>query len=289
MGSLRQIGAGFLLGVISIAAVIGGFALSQAEGGAIAVPSPVVSPSVIVVTATAFPTIPLLTATPLIITAEVATETPAATFTSAPTLTPPPPPTSCLPPAGWVAIQVQAYDDLYTLAQRYRTTTTAIMQGNCLFSNQLVGGSYLYVPPRPTATFIPCGAPYGWVTYYVVAGDTLYNIGVRYRVNVADLQRANCMGNSTFIAVGKPIRVPNVATSTSPFKTPTWTVSPTLELPSPTATLAPPTATASQVPTTAAPTAIPPSATTQPPPTLTVEPSATPIPPTPTTAVPPGG
>jgi LysM repeat protein len=223
MGTLRQIGAGFLLGVIAIAAVIGGFALSKAEGGAAVVPS--VSPSAII--ATNYPTIPVLTDTPQPVATEAISPTPEATFTLPPSPTPPPPPTSCPPPAGWVPVLVQGYDTLFSVAVRYQTSTSAIKQGNCLFSDQLVVGSYLYVPFKPTATFVPCRAPYGWVLYYVVSGDTLYNISVRYRVTWTELQRANCMGNSTFIAVGKPIRVPNVATSTSSLQTATWTASPT--------------------------------------------------------------
>jgi LysM repeat protein len=248
MGSLRQIGAGFLLGVLSIAAVLGGFALSQAETGVVVVDSPTVSPSALVVTV--YPTVPLLTFTPLSVDSTSITDTPEPTYTLPASLTPPPPPVSCLPPAGWVAIQIQGYDTLASLAQSYQTTSEAIKNGNCLFSDQLVSGSFLYVPPRPTATFVPCGAPYGWVNYYVVPGDTLYSISARYRVTVADLQRANCLGSSTFIASGKPIKVPNVATSTSSVKTPTWTASPTLTLEPalPTSTLVPPSVTASSIP-----------------------------------------
>ena len=276
MGSLRQIGAGFLLGVITIAAVIGGFALSRAEGGAGLIgPSITASPSTVMITI--YPTIPLLTSTPQAITSESITDTPAPTSTLPPTATPPPPPASCLPPAGWVAIQVQGYDTLFSLAQIYQTSVDAIKQGNCLFSDQLVVGSFLYVPPRPTATFIPCGAPSGWGIYYVIAGDTLYNISLRYRVTVADLQRANCMGSSTFIATGRPLRVPNVPTSTSSVNTSTWTASPTLEVASPTPS---PSATLILVPTTEVPTITPtptPTATViiQPSPTQTTEPTST--------------
>jgi LysM repeat protein len=276
MGSLRQIGAGFLLGVITIAAVIGGFALSRAEGGVgIIGPSITASPSTVMITI--YPTIPLLTDTPQAMVSESITDTPAPTSTLPASATPPPPPVSCLPPAGWLAIQVQGYDTLFSLAQIYQTSVDAIKQGNCLFSDQLVVGSFLYVPPRPTATFIPCGAPSGWGTYYVVAGDTLYNISLRYRVTVVDLQRANCMGSSTFIATGKPLRVPNVPTSTSSVNTSTWTASPTLEVASPTPS---PSATMILVPTTEVPTITPtptPTATViiQPSPTHTTEPTST--------------
>jgi LysM repeat protein len=202
----------------------------------------VVSPtaSLPAVEVTVYPTIPLLTDTPRPIDSTSVTDTPAPTPTLPASPTPPPPPVSCLPPTGWQAIQVQGNETLYSLAQKYQTTPDAIKQGNCLFSDQLVSGSFLYVPPRPTATFVPCGAPYGWVNYYVVPGDTLYSISVRYRVTVAELQRANCLGNSTFIASGKPIRVPNVPTSTSAIQTPTWTASPTLEVTPPTLTSIPP-------------------------------------------------
>src|SRR5512133_4041154 len=264
MGTLRQIGAGILLGVIALAAVIGGFALSKAEGGVAVVPSP----SALV--ATEYPTVPVLTDTPRPAVTEIISPTPEATSTLLPSPTAPPPPTSCPPPPGWVPVLVQGYDTLFAMATRYQTSADAIKQGNCLFSDQLVVGSYLYVPLRPTATFVPCGAPYGWTLYYVVSGDTLYNISIRYRVTVPELQRANCMGNSTFIAVGKPIRVPNVATSTSSIQTATWTASPTLEIALPTVT-----GTATLVPTTEVPTVVPPTATTQAPPTATLEPSET--------------
>jgi len=277
MGTLRQIGAGILLGVIAITAVIGGFALSKVEGGAVAVPTG--SPSPIIVTA--YPTIPMLTDTPQPVVTEAISPTPEATSTEPPSPTPPPPPTSCPPPAGWVPVLVQGYDTLFALAVRYQTSSTAIKQGNCMFSDQLVVGSYLYVPYRPTATYVPCRAPSGWILYYVVSGDTLYNISVRYRVTVPELQRANCMGTSPLIPIGKPIRVPNVATSTSSVPTAIWTTSPTLEAASPTVTV--PSATASTVPTTEVPTGVPPTATTQAPPTATTE-----VPPTPTTPAPGG-
>jgi LysM repeat protein len=276
MGSLRQIGAGFLLGVISIAAVIGSFALSRAEGSAeIAIPSLSASPQVAVITV--YPTIPMLTNTPQPVDTALVTDTPEPIATIVPTLTPPPPPPSCLPPNGWLPIQIQAYETLVSLAQRYQTTPDAIKQGNCLFSDQLVDGSFLYVPPRPIATLVPCGAPRDWVNYRVVAGDTLFNIGVRYHVDVMVLQRANCLGASTFIQAGSLIKVPNVPTSVPPTLPPTWTLPPTLEVPPPTATDISPLPTATLVPTTEVPpTTPPPTETTQPPPTLTIEPTASP-------------
>ena len=64
----------------------------------------------------------------------------------------------------------------------------------------MLPGSGIYVPPPPTLparTRVSCGAPSGWVIYYVQMGDTLYRLSVAYGITVADLQRANCMGGST--------------------------------------------------------------------------------------------
>lgn len=291
MGSLRQIGVGFLLGIISIAAVIGGFVLSRAEGNIeLVVPSP--SASLQAAVTTVYPTIPVLTNTPQPIDTALVTDTPEPTATIVASSTPPPPPPSCLPQAGWLPIQIQTNETLLSLAQRYQTTPEILKQGNCLFSDQLVAGSFLYVPPRPTATLVPCGAPRDWVNYRVVAGDTLFNIGVRCHVTVADLQRANCLGASTFIQAGSLIKVPYVPTSVPhtlpPTWTalPTWTESPTLEVLTPTLTQILPSPTETLVPTTEVPSLTPsPTATTQPSPTLTIEPTlsptVTPTPPTP--------
>jgi len=286
MESLRQIGAGFLLGFLSIAAVLGGFALSQAEGGeklpVLVSPSSTLQILPVEALVTSLPTIPILTNTPLPSQPVSVTETIAPTATSAPTQTPPPPPVSCLPPSGWLAIQLQGYDTLLSLAQRYRTSVEALKQANCLFSDQLVIGSFLYVPPQPTATFVPCGAPSSWIYYTVVSGDTLFSIGTRYLTTVPELQKANCLGSSTYIQAGARIKVPNVVPI---FPTATFTL--------PTSTVTIPTATASRTLAPATATLVPPSATltslppTEVPPTATlVPPSATPVTPVPSTSTP---
>jgi LysM repeat protein len=299
MESLRQIGAGFLLGILSITVVIGGFVMSQAEGGTEMIPpSPTAMPSETQLTV--FPTIALLTDTPMAIVTVISTDTPAPTLTELPSQTPPPPPASCLPPSGWLAIQVQPYETLNSLAQKYQTSAELIKQGNCLFSDQLVAGSFLYVPPRPTATFIPCGAPFSWVYYTVVPGDTLFNISIRYRTSVAELQKANCLGTSTFIQAGSRIKVPNVVPL---FPSPTRyvaTVTSTFSPIPPTVTFIPPSVTLTSIPPTAVvptaipPTSIPPTATLAPtpttpaPPTLTPEPTVIVPPPSQTPVTPPG-
>jgi LysM repeat protein len=275
MESLRQVGSGLLFALVCIAIVIGGFSLSMAEGGigAVVVPptdtmtsAPIIPPTLPPVTPATLP----VTATTGVLFPATATDTPEPIPTA--TFTPPPPPTSCPPPSGWLAVVVQPYDTLASLAQTYRTSTAALRQGNCLVSDQLVSGSFIYVPPLPTATSVPCGAPAGWVNYKVQPGDTLFSISQRFRVTIGALQRANCLGGSTYIQSGKFIKVPNVATSTLPVIGPTATLI-VIEQPSSTPT---PTVTNTEIPS---PTSPPPTDTQTPPPTDT----DTPAPPTETT------
>jgi len=101
--------------------------------------------------------------------------------------------------------------------------------------------------PTLTEEGMECGPPGDWVIYTVSAGETLEGISYLFRVSVSDLQFANCMGDSTTVAAGMNLFVPNVATSTptlTPSKTvppkPTNTYTPTsTSTPIPTATYTP--------------------------------------------------
>jgi peptidoglycan endopeptidase LytF len=264
MGTLRQIGGGFLLGALSVAIVLGGFALAMAEDGLVPAIAPTITPTLIQVEP--YPTLELLSS-------PYASEELPQTETPIPTNTFPPPPTTCLPPEGWVAISIQPFDTLTSIAAAYRISPIQLQQANCLVSNELVTGSFLYVPPTPPNTVVACGAPAGWAIYIVQPGDTLYRISLLYRVSVGQLQQANCLGGSTAIYSGQQLRVPNVPTSTATFtqtptSTPTETATGTPTLgPSPTWTVAPPTSTETPAPS------VTPENTTPPP---TQESSSTP-------------
>lgn len=226
MGAWRQLGGGFLLGVLSVGLVLGGFALAMAEDGMIPALAPQPSPTA--VQQSAYPTLELL---PPLDGSTLAVESP----TPSQTNTLPPPPTTCLPPAGWVPISIQPYDTLASIAQTYRVDPFELQQANCLVSNELIAGSFLYVPPLPTVTRIACGAPAGWIIYIVQPGDTLFRISLLYRVSVSQLQQANCLGGSSAIYTGQQLRVPNVATSTATFTH----LTPVTATPTASATLAP--------------------------------------------------
>jgi len=200
--ALRQLGSGFIIGVISLLLVIGGISLALAETSA---PPQPPTPSPIPTTFAVEFASPLPTQT---IPTPVPTQTQFPTSTIAQ-------PTVCNHPSGWILITVGVNDTLYSVAERYKTTADNLSAGNCLTTTLVNPGSTLYVPPVPTVTVIPCGPPSSWVKAHTVkSGENLYRISLLYRTTVSLLQSANCMGSSTIIHVGQVLWVPNVPTST---------------------------------------------------------------------------
>jgi len=206
MKALRQMGGGVLIAIISLLLVIGGISLSLAETNPPEQATPTPLPPIIA-TSLELPVsfTPIITNT---IPAPTLTSTasPSATLAVA---------SVCNRPTGWLQIVVSANDTLYTIAERYKTTTEILGANNCLNNTIPAAGSLLYVPPVPTVTVIPCGPPAGWIkAYRVQPGDNLFRISLLYRTTVAKLQSANCMGSSSTIYTGQLLWVPNVPTST---------------------------------------------------------------------------
>lgn len=197
MRVLRELGEGLLYALVSMVLVIGGLSLSMAENFNPQRPGP---------TANILTVPPTLTST---------LPPPAGALTPTPTPSrSPTPPNNCLPPAGWILVPVQSGDTLQSLAARYNTTVQQLAQANCLLTPNLVPGYNLYVPPSATITPAPCGPPPGWIAYTIQQGDTLYHLSIIYSTTVADLQRANCLGESQYIRAGARLWVPNVPTIT---------------------------------------------------------------------------
>ncbi|MBI3241324.1 MAG: LysM peptidoglycan-binding domain-containing protein [Chloroflexi bacterium] len=89
----------------------------------------------------------------------------------------------------------------------------------------------LPVEPTPTqtlsATATPCLPPRNWVAYTVQRGDTLFQLGLRYRLTTRELQEANCL-SKTDLQAGQRLFVPTLPTSTpTPTPTETATLTPT--------------------------------------------------------------
>ncbi len=253
MQSLRQLGGGVIIAIVSVVLVLGGIILSLAEGLPAAATPTQIPPTLPL----SFPT-PTLTQAPVLQpVVSTATETASALPSAQPSATATQlvvPPTTCIPspPAGWVRILPGSNDTVYSLAQRYKTTAEGLAAVNCLTSFELPAGYAVYVPAVPTVTIVPCGPPAGWVrTHVVQAGDNLYRIALSYGITYPQLQRANCMGGSTTIYAGQRLWVPNVPTRTPvPGATTVVPEFPTATSTStPTATPVPPTDTATEPPT----------------------------------------
>src|SRR5690554_2059930 len=119
MQTMRQIGVGVIVAIVSIVLVVGGIFLSLAES----LP-PAATPTQIP------PTFPESFPTP----------TPATVFTltsfvnvltPSKTLTPLVSPTPCTPPSGWIRVTAAAGDTVYSLAERYKTTAESLNAANC--------------------------------------------------------------------------------------------------------------------------------------------------------------
>ncbi len=244
MQNLRQAVSGLMLALASSLILLGGFSLAFVEGGLAFSPSVPVVPEVtntvlVIFPSPAGPTPPLPTAAPQ----ALPTDTPYPPTASLPTNTAVPP-ISCPPPPGWVPYTIYPGDTLAGLSQRFGVSRDLLAQANCLYSDSLLPGYTLYVPPAPTAT--RCSPPPGWVRYVVQPGDNLYRIGLSYGMSAADIQRANCLPSPNWIVAGSSIYVPNIPTlipvfTFTPLVPPTMppTITPLVTLPPPTATNTP--------------------------------------------------
>ncbi len=209
------------LWMISLVVVVGSIALSLIQGG---LPRPS-SEGEKTLTSTEIElpaeTQPVLESSP--------TPTIPASPTATATETEMPTPT-CVYPADWVMVTIQAETSLSSLAAQYGISVEAILQANCLSpSTEVLGANTtLYIPPATptpsaTATEKPrkpkatqgsdqakCGPPAHWVIYIVQKGDTLFNISLQTGASIAELQWANCLGNSTTVRVGQKLYVPKL-------------------------------------------------------------------------------
>jgi len=259
MQNIRQILTGMLLALISIAVVLGGFTLATVEGRkASSLPTETVEP-LFVTKSAEMPTQVEVLPSP---TRVLVTETPKLAASPSPTAT--------------IAAATDTVSPTATII-----STATIFPTNTSLPSLTPGAATLTPLPSSTAwptVYVPCGAPFGWVEYYVVTGDTLFSIGLRYGVTVLELQRANCLGTSVTIQVGKLLKVPYVATAV-PYLSPTPAATAISTIEAPTVTVPPATEAPSvtpEPPTAEPPTAEPP--TSEPP---TAEPP-TPEPPAPT-------
>jgi hypothetical protein len=142
-----------------------------------------------------------------------------------------PSPTFCPRPEGWDRYVMQPGDSLEEIVKNRLANMGEVMGANCLTHPGALPGSTIYLPPRPptltstltivptetlfpTVTLRPCEYPADWVRYEIKPGDTLFKLGVRFRISEVDLATANCMTLGSAMFPGDIILVPETGTAT---------------------------------------------------------------------------
>lgn len=191
MDSIRQIVSGILLGLISLAIVIGGgiLAASQTQSNEISITSTELIFSI--------PTINTVQPNPTTVNSnneitikESSTTNPLEAATGLHT---PVPSLTLLP-----SLTIQLITN--TIVPQPSDSPTIIIHPS--------NTSIVVSTVKPTTQI--CGAPSDWINYLVLQGDTLSGISYRYQVSISELQSANCLGVSENIYTGTYIKVPNV-------------------------------------------------------------------------------
>jgi len=205
MQGTREFGNALVIALLSIALIVGALSISLVEFSPGAVPPPgsnlPASPEPLTATwtlpPTLAPTFPLESLTP--------SSTPTSTSTSTP-------PSNCQIPLGWGQTTVQVGDTLEAIAARYRISSDDLRRANCLFSNSLVPGSKLYIPPVAPNTPAACipGA-LGWTKNHTVKpGENLYRIAIDHYTTLTLIRKVNCR-TGDMIFPGDILWVPNVS------------------------------------------------------------------------------
>jgi LysM repeat protein len=101
-------------------------------------------------------------------------------------------PTATTPPqVDYIDYVVKSGDNLYSIAQRYNTTTTRLMEFNNLKTNLLSIGQVLRIPTTSSP-----------VTYTVKSGDNLYSIAQRFNTTADEIKRKNNL-TSNLLSIGQ--------------------------------------------------------------------------------------
>jgi LysM repeat protein len=104
---------------------------------------------------------------------------------------------------GWVPYRVRTGDNLESIAKRYHTTVSRLVQVNRLpgNGNLIYAGDTIKVPAPP--------APKPVIRRHrVVSGDSLSELAVKYGVSTTTIKRANKIGPSNIIRLGETLVIP---------------------------------------------------------------------------------
>ncbi|MBU0493132.1 MAG: LysM peptidoglycan-binding domain-containing protein [Chloroflexi bacterium] len=104
-----------------------------------------------------------------------------------------------------ILYQVRQGDTLWSLAIAYDTTVEVIAQRNGLANPNLIYVGQQLVIPKGVA---PTPTPSGQVVYFVVWGDTLWDIAARYGTTVDAIAAMNNITDPNRIYVGQRLVIP---------------------------------------------------------------------------------
>jgi LysM repeat protein len=135
---------------------------------------------------------------------------------TAPIYTPPvvtyPPGTTITTVTTYTSYVVRAGDTLASIAQRFKTTTQAILSANAIANPNLIYVGQLLTIPRTTTKVVQPRAPSRPVVsgriYIVQPGDNLFSIAARFGRDVWSIARSNGILNLNSIYIGQPLIIP---------------------------------------------------------------------------------
>lgn len=95
-------------------------------------------------------------------------------------------------------------DTVYIIADKFGITARELMNANGLSSEALIFGRTLTIPISGSGNF---------VMHTVASGDTLYSLSQRYGIDIAVLEKANCLGANSVLLLGNQLRIPPAGVS----------------------------------------------------------------------------
>jgi membrane-bound lytic murein transglycosylase D len=105
----------------------------------------------------------------------------------------------------WISHVIERGDSLWKLAIKYDTEVGIIKQINYMNSEVLSLGKTLLIPLSKTKTnnFIP------YEMHIVSEGDTLWEIGIKYNIDIDDLAKMNSLNKSSYLQLGQQLTIGN--------------------------------------------------------------------------------
>jgi LysM repeat protein len=116
-------------------------------------------------------------------------------------------------PSGTTTYTVKSGDNLYSIANKFGVTVTAIKEANNLTTNTLSIGQVLTIP-LPGSTEPPVSNIPTTTTYTVKSGDNLYSIAADFGTTVDAIKSANNL-TSNLLSIGQVLTIPTTASGTT--------------------------------------------------------------------------